>query len=146
MSARRRPADDPAANDTERWAKDADLHERVVRDMIARDDAYRDVPAGCTLVLVPDDDPAQTEWAIRQGAEAARRGASVYLRRVVVAVLPTMPSVSDGDPIGSRRIDYEADGTVRRVTVREANGTWREVEPTAEDAAGLPPLPHAEPD
>jgi len=107
--------------------------------MIARPDAYDDMPRGSTLILVPDDDPAQADWAIRRGAAAARRGASVYLRRTVVADLPEVVSIPLDEPIGSRRIEYAEDGAVQKVMVKGQDGAWHEVEPTHEDAAGLPP-------
>jgi hypothetical protein len=112
MSASRQPMTERTADDAARWAADADLHLRVVHDMIARPDAYDDVPSGSTLVLVPDDDPVQAEWAIRQGAAAARRGASVYLRRIVVADLPEVAPASPDDLVGVRRIEFAPDGSV----------------------------------
>lgn len=140
MSASRQRAADQTDHDAERWATDADLHARILMDMIARPEHYGDVPDGCTLILVPDDDPAHAEWAIRQGAKVARRGTSVYLRRITEADLPAAPAAPDSDPVGSRRIDFAPDGSVRHVQVKAEDGVWREVEPTIEDAAGLPPL------
>ncbi len=143
MSARRHPIAERPSDGTARWAADAELHARVLQDMVARPHAYADIPHGSTLILVPDDDQAQAEWAIRQGAAAARRGASVYLRRTVVADLPEIIRAPGDDPVGTRRIDYAPDGSVQQVMVKGQDGDWREVESTPDDAAGLPPVRRA---
>ena len=70
MNASRQPITE---DDTARWAADADLHVRVVRDMIARPDDYGDVPRGSTHFLMPDEDPVQAEWAIRQCSSVLTR-------------------------------------------------------------------------
>ena len=139
MSASRQTVAVTTPEDAERWAVDADLHARVLQDLIAHPDAYDDLPNGCTLILVPDNDPAQAEWAIRRGAAAARRGASVYLRRTVVAQLPEVTPASPDELVGVRRIEFDPDGSVRRVNIKGDDGVWHEVQPTPEDAAGFPP-------
>lgn len=70
MSASRQPITE---GDAARWSADGDLHLRVMRDMIARPDDYGDVPRGSTLILVPDEDPVQAEWAIRQCSSVLTR-------------------------------------------------------------------------
>jgi hypothetical protein len=126
--------------DAEGWERDAELHARVLKDMIENPQKYDDIPNGSLLILVPNDDPAQLEWAIRQGANAVRDGVSVYLRRIDVADLPTVSQRSIDEPIGTRRIVFGTKGKIRRVTVRNPDLSWQDVAPTSEDAAGLPPI------
>ncbi|MGH2533176.1 MAG: hypothetical protein ACRDJW_12830 [Thermomicrobiales bacterium] len=117
-----------AQHETARWEKDADLHRRVVRDMIERPEAYDDIPNGCMLVLVPDDDEAQANWVIEQGVASARQGRNVYMRQVVVAELPPLPEPNPAAIAGMKRTFYNMDGSIHAVEVGREDGTWSPVD------------------
>lgn len=52
-------------------------------DVMVRDpQLLAEIPDGCTLVLLPKDDPEMFEVNLRIGMDAARRGENVYLRQV----------------------------------------------------------------
>jgi hypothetical protein len=121
----------------DRWRRYHELSSRVDEVLFANVDEF-DIPNGCVFWVVSDDDPELTEWVIQRGAEEVRRGRNVYFRHARVADLPPARPSRDNPP-GSRRIEYAAGGTVRRVTVLAEDGAWRDVEPTPEDTAGLPP-------
>jgi hypothetical protein len=114
-----------------------ELHRRVVRAM-ATGEAFADIPNGCELWLLPDDDAAHVAWVLRAATEAVIPGRNLYLRWVQPGDLPPLsPDQERSEAI--RRVAYRADGSADRVWVPDGNG-WREVEPTPEDRAGLPPV------
>jgi hypothetical protein len=124
------------ADDARHAAAHDELHRRVVR-AIATGTAFADIPNGCELWLLPDDDPAQVAWVLRAATERAIPGRNLYLRWVHPAELPPLPS-DRTPPEVVRSVEYRPDGSVARVRVPDGDG-WREVEQTPEDAAGLPP-------
>jgi hypothetical protein len=123
--------------DNERHGERQDeLHSRVVR-AIATGDAFADIPTGSELWLLPDDDPAHVAWVLQAATEAVIPSRNLYLRWVHPADLPPLPP--DRKPADVvRAVEYRPDGSVGRVRVPDGSG-WREVEPTADDRAGLPP-------
>ncbi|MEA2526270.1 MAG: hypothetical protein QOF73_3497 [Thermomicrobiales bacterium] len=125
--------------DDERHVSTQDeLHIRLVR-AIATGNEFADIPKDSELWLLPDDDPAHVAWVLRAATEAVIPGRNLYLRWVHPADLPSLPSERK-PPEALRAIEYRQDGSVARVRIADGND-WREVEPTPEDRAGLPPTP-----
>jgi hypothetical protein len=132
------PATAAVGNTDERHGELQDeLHSRVVR-AIATGDAFKDIPNDSEVWLLPDDDPDHVAWVLRAATEAPIPGRNLYLRWVHPADLPTLPP--NRNPTAAvRRVEYRPNGSVVRVQVPDGN-CWRDVEPTPEDRAGLPPI------
>jgi hypothetical protein len=142
MSATRTlPAAAPIINgvdtdDARHAAKQGELHRRVLQAIISSD-GFTDIPPDSVLWLLPDDDPEHVVWTLRAVTNSAQPGRNVYLRWIRVAELPPLPPDQGPWPV-VRSIEYHPDGSIKRVRVPDGDG-WREVEPTPEDRAGLPP-------
>ncbi len=116
--------------------KQDELHRRVLQAIISSD-VFTDIPPDSVLWLLPDDDPEHVAWVLRAVANSAQPGRNVYLRWIRASELPLLPPDVGPCPV-VRSIEYHPDGSVKRVRVPDGEG-WREVEPTPEDRAGLPP-------
>jgi hypothetical protein len=112
------------------------LHRRVIQAIITSD-AFEDIPSEAVLWLLPDDDPEHVAWVLRAVADSVLPGRNVYLRWVSVAAILLMSPDQGPWPV-VRSVEYNPDGSVKRVRVPDGED-WREVEPTPEDRAGLPP-------
>lgn len=54
----------------------------LIEEFWHEQDHLDEAPNGCTLLLLPDDDPAQTAANIRLGLSAIEGGENVYFRHV----------------------------------------------------------------
>lgn len=98
---------------------------------VANTALFDEIPNGCILVLLPDDDPDYVARQIATAAGAAQRGENVYLRHLRMADLPPMPDRGPNAPpaVGLRRTFFNRDGSVRHAEVVGLDGQWHELDP-----------------
>jgi hypothetical protein len=69
-------------------SKSSELTQRFMLRGFVEPSLFMDVPDGATLILIPDDDPAQANAEIEFGIQAVKRGENVYFRHLPAAAFP----------------------------------------------------------
>jgi hypothetical protein len=72
----------------EQTRRSLELSRRWTKAVLANPALLDEIPEGCDLELIPDDDPELADLNVELGLAAMRRGFNVYFRHVRLSDLP----------------------------------------------------------